>query len=40
MCEQTLKRFLHDITKQMRESSQEPNASAIANAFSNIPKGK
>ncbi len=40
LCEQTLKRFLHEITKQMRESSQEPNASAIANAFSNISKGK
>ncbi len=25
MCEQALKRFLHDITKNMRESSQEPN---------------
>jgi len=25
MCEQSLKRFLHDITKSMRESSQEPN---------------
>ena len=39
MCQQTLKRFLHDITAQMRESSQDPNASAIANAFGNIPKG-
>ena len=39
MCQQTLKRFLHDITAQMRESSQEPNASAIANAFGNLPKG-
>ncbi len=25
MCEQTLKRFLHDLTKEMRESSSEPN---------------
>lgn len=25
MCEQTLKKFLHDLTKQMRESSDEPN---------------
>ena len=40
MCEQTLKRFLHDVTAQMRESSQEPNASAIANAFSNLSKRK
>ena len=40
MCEQTLKRFLHDVTKQMRASSQEPNASLLANAFGNITKGE
>jgi len=38
MCEQTLKRFLHDITRNMRESSQDQSSDAIHSAFSSLSK--
>jgi len=33
MCEQALKRFLHEMTQKMRSSSRESNAETMSNAF-------